>query len=335
MPFFPAALASLFTALKRHITLALFAVALIASALLIHSWLDARRAAAQLAATIAAQQKIISDADARQSARDAALTQTLAQIDALKRRVQTPQQASDALAQSLPQFIASSLSSNGASGGAGNASGIATLPAPLQIIPFGSPNNSPAAPLQSSSPNSSAPCTPGSPNPGPSTACPPATTSSNSAAPPLASSNSPNANSPAAGNAGFLSSLKSQISNLQSGHPVSSSTVPIAQQGTASSQSNNPSQQGTTVPPIPGSICIPPADLKPLFDSIENCEACAAQLTAVQTDLTDERAKFAAATTQRDAALRAVHGTFWTRTARAAKWIAIGAAAGAVIARYH
>jgi hypothetical protein len=282
MPFFPAALASLFTALKRDATLALFAIALIASALLVHSWLDARRAAAQLAATIAAQQKIISDADARQSARDAALTQTLAQIDALKRRVQTPQQASDALTQSLPNFISSSTTNS-------------SLPAPLQFIPLTSPpaptnNSTNASPLSPNSENSLTTTVP---------------------------------TSPSAGNLGPLSSLKSQISNLQSGHPISSSTVPIA------------SQQGTTVAPIPGSICIPPADLKPLFDSIENCEACAAQLTAAQSDLTDERAKFAAATAQRDAALRAVHGTFWTRTARAAKWIAIGAAAGAVLARYH
>jgi hypothetical protein len=275
MPIFPASLASIFAALKRHITLALFAVALLASALLVHSWISARRAATQLAATLATQQKITSDADARQSARDAALSQTLAQIDALKRRVQTPQQASAALAQSLPQFIAGSITPAGEAGPA-------PLPAPLQFIP-----------------------------------------QAESSAPPTSSPISPNL--PVTENLGSLSTLKSQILNLKAAHPVS--RLP--------SQPPTALQQGAATAPIPGSICIPPADLKPLFDSIENCEACAAKLTASQADLTDEHSKFIAATAQRDAALKAAHGTFWTRAARAAKWIAIGVAAGAVLARYH
>ncbi len=115
--------------------------------------------------------------------------------------------------------------------------------------------------------------------------------------------------------------------------PARDSSASRASQSPAAT--TNPPQQGTAAAPVPGSLCIPPSDLKPLYDSIENCEACAANLTASEADLADERAKFTAASTERDAALRAARGTFWSRTARAAKWFAIGAAAGAVLARYH
>jgi hypothetical protein len=85
----------------------------------------------------------------------------------------------------------------------------------------------------------------------------------------------------------------------------------------------------------PAIIRVPQEDLKPLYDAVEDCEACHAKLAASQGDLTDERAKFAAATAQRDAAISAARGTFWKRTRTAAKWIIIGAAAGAVLSRYH
>ena len=80
---------------------------------------------------------------------------------------------------------------------------------------------------------------------------------------------------------------------------------------------------------------MPQEDLKPLYDAVEDCQACQARLTAAQGDLSDERTKFAAATAERDAAIRVARGTFWTRTRTAAKWIIIGAAAGAVLSRYH
>jgi hypothetical protein len=341
---FPASLASIFAALRKHVELILFAIALVAAALLVRSWLGARQAAAQLAATLAAQQKIIADASARQSARDAALSQTLAQIDALKRAVQTPRQAGAALAQSLPQFIAGPLG--------------APLPAPLQFIPY--PTSTSA-----SGQSAAAPTSPGASS---NAASSDASTANLPGAPPqqnvviLSGTKDPSATGTSGAipqNLGPLSSLKSEISNLRSGHPVSSIPASAAadnsanaapQQGSAatvqpclpsvaSAQGGLPcaasTQQGSASTPIPGSICIPPADLKPLYDSIENCEACAAKLTAAQADLSDETTKFTAASTERDAALKAARGTFWTRTARAAKWIAIGAAAGAIIAKYH
>ncbi|MFZ0821756.1 MAG: hypothetical protein WAM91_16955 [Candidatus Acidiferrales bacterium] len=379
---FPASLGTIFAALKRHATLLLFAVALAAAALLVHSYLDARKSAAQLAATLAAQQKIISDADARQSARDAALSQSLAQIDALKRAVQTPQQAGAALAQSLPQFIAGSLPTNSPVTQSGAAPNLPSLPAPLQFIPY--PNASAASPNNSAN---AAPATqqgtvaPGQISASPATtpAIPPqqnvvipsgarslrpdnpvGTKDPSAAGTSGANGSASSSASPPAQNLGMLSSLKSEISNLKLIHPITPPSAPqqgsaassradtlvgvpsvnAAQQGTAASGNSAPSapsspQAGSAVTPLPGSICIPPDDLKPLYDSIENCEACAAKLTAAQADLSDETTKFTAASTERDAALRAARGTFWTRTARAAKWIAIGAAAGAVLAKYH
>ena len=85
----------------------------------------------------------------------------------------------------------------------------------------------------------------------------------------------------------------------------------------------------------PAVIHVPQEDLKPLYDAVEDCEICQAKLTAAQGDLSDEKTKFAAATAQRDAAISAARGTFWTHARAAAKWFVIGAAAGAVLSRYH
>ncbi len=99
-------LAAALDALRRHAILFLLGVTLIALALLGRSWLDAHDASLRLQATLAAQQKTITDADQRQSTRDAQLTQTLTQITAAKQKVQTPTQAAAALTQSIPQLIA-------------------------------------------------------------------------------------------------------------------------------------------------------------------------------------------------------------------------------------
>jgi hypothetical protein len=151
-----------------------------------------------------------------------------------------------------------------------------------------------------------------------------------------------------------LSALKSQLTASQQGSGVQQSSsiqtgnapahsaasalgISAAQQSASNAQTNSPPQaasnsEGNLPPAI---IRVPQEDLKPLYDAVEDCEACHAKLAAAQGDLSDERAKFAAATAQRDAAIAAARGTFWTRTRRAAKWIIIGAAAGAVLSRYH
>lgn len=81
-------------------------------------------------------------------------------------------------------------------------------------------------------------------------------------------------------------------------------------------------------------LVLPPGDLKPLYDFALDCKACQAQLAAAQADLKDEQAKGQALSRERDDALRAARGgSVLRRVARAAKWFAIGAAAGAIAAK--
>ncbi len=95
-----------------------------------------------------------------------------------------------------------------------------------------------------------------------------------------------------------------------------------------------------SVPELPNSpspktnAVIPSEDLKPLYDFTLDCKACQAKLVAAQADLTDERKKTAALTHERDDALRIARGgSAWRRIGRAAKWLLIGAAAGAAAAK--
>ena len=84
-------------------------------------------------------------------------------------------------------------------------------------------------------------------------------------------------------------------------------------------------------PGPPATATIPQVDLKPIYDSLQDCRACQASLAAARDDLGDERTKLAALTAERDAALRAARGgTFWSRLRRNTKWFALGAAAGAL-----
>jgi hypothetical protein len=121
-------------------------------------------------------------------------------------------------------------------------------------------------------------------------------------------------------------SLPSPIT-LQSATP----TNLTAPQVPAASNSN---AQGINAPQanLPQAL-IPTEDLKPLYDFALDCKACQARLAAAQGDLSDEKTKIAALTRERDDALRIARGgTVWRRIARAAKWFAIGAVAGAVAA---
>jgi hypothetical protein len=90
-----------------------------------------------------------------------------------------------------------------------------------------------------------------------------------------------------------------------------------------------------TSAPQPQAV-IPYADLKPLYDFAVDCKACQSKLTTAQADLADEKSKTAIVAKERDAALKvAKGGSVLRRIARAAKWFAIGAAAGAIAVRAH
>jgi hypothetical protein len=184
---------------------------LLAAALAADSWIAARRASSQLAAALASQDALLAQASDREHQRDAQLASALAQIAAEKRRIQTPQQAAEALASVLPPL---------------------PLPIPVRLPDLA------AAP--------------------------------------------------------------------------------------------------TLSVPAPASITVPQADLKPLYDALADCRACALERDALKKDLADEQAKTTALLRERDAAVAAARGgAFWSRLKRSAKWFAIGAALGAVAASHH
>ena len=91
-----------------------------------------------------------------------------------------------------------------------------------------------------------------------------------------------------------------------------------------------------SLPIPPGEIpstSIPQPDLVPLYNDLEDCRASAIQNDSLKQDLSDEKTRSAALLHERDAATAAAHGgTFFVRLKRAAKWFAIGVAAGAVVA---
>jgi len=81
-------------------------------------------------------------------------------------------------------------------------------------------------------------------------------------------------------------------------------------------------------------VNFPAADLKPLYDFAVDCKTCQAKLGAAQADLADEKVKTQVLGRERDDALRAAKGgSVLRRIARAAKWFAIGVAAGAIAAK--
>jgi len=115
------------------------------------------------------------------------------------------------------------------------------------------------------------------------------------------------------------------------------------QQGSSPSPDSSPPPASQAAPstaagpaPLPSAPAaqIPAADLKPLYDFIQDCRACQAQLAAARQNASDDAAKITALTAQRDAALTAARGgTLWRRLRRNAEWFALGAAAGAAASR--
>ena len=86
--------------------------------------------------------------------------------------------------------------------------------------------------------------------------------------------------------------------------------------------------------PAAPEVKIPASDLRPLYDYMLDCKACQAKLSATQADLADEKSKTTTLTKSRDDAVKAAKGgSILQRTVRAAKWFALGAAAGAVAAK--
>jgi type II secretory pathway pseudopilin PulG len=118
----------------------------------------------------------------------------------------------------------------------------------------------------------------------------------------------------------------------ESGTATCSSGPICGPEGLEPPRSSN-SKPSSAAPP---QAVIATEDLKPLYNFTLDCKACQAKLAAAQADLTDEQAKTAVLTRERNEAVRAAKGgSLLRRIARNAKWLAIGAAAGAIAAKAH
>ncbi len=126
--------------------------------------------------------------------------------------------------------------------------------------------------------------------------------------------------------ADVFSALKFEISNFKSSRAF---TAPV-KDAAPPRDAQSPDQLATSS----GNAEIPDADLKPLYDFVQDCRACQAQLAAANANLTDEQARSAALARERDAAVTAAKGGgFLRQLKRDAKWLTIGAVAGVVLAR--
>ena len=243
-----------------------FFVALLILGLALHAWIASRNEQQRLQSTLTTQKKLLVDADARETGRNATLADALAQITALKRATQTPEQ----IVRDLPKYL--------------------SLPQPISLVgesSHGASQAKPAAPQKSSTQNPQQ-GTGSSAAAGTSdqeTSLPPAQPSQSGASPSLAQNSLPDA-------------VPAQESHCE------------ASAGCAAE--------------------LPPADLKPLYDYVQDCRACQAELAVAKQNAADDAAKIAALTAERDAAITASKGgTVWRRFQRNALWFAIGAAAGA------
>jgi len=267
------------------------------------TWQESRNDRARLEFTIAAQQQIINAAESREKDRDATLKTTLAQIAATKQSTQTPEQILRALPQflHLPDPITLSQQSP-----ANIKPGKGSAPSGNELQFPGASSASILA-LNSATPNSSDP-------------------NSATAPPKIPKSASQDV---AASESDFFptSNLKSDVVNL-----VPEGPIPAAIPKSTDSSSSAPATTNLSQAPPGQSATIPASDLKPLFDYIQDCRACQAQLKATQADLTDERATNAALARERDAAITANKGgTLWHRLKHNAKWLAAGAALTAAL----
>ena len=224
----------------------------------IHAWLDSRDEQQRLASTLTAQKQLLDAADSRERTRQSALDATLAQIEALKRATQTPEQ----ILRELPKYL--------------------SLPQPITLAPAQQGSDDPTRIVVK--PKSAA--------------------------------------------AEELRDLTATTLPTDSAAPENRKTTQPRDLA-SSSPARIPAQSPATLPTAPAAQ-IPSADLKPLYDYVQDCRACQAQLAAAKQNQLDDAAKLAALTRERDAAVTAAKGgTFWRRFRHNAKWLAVGAALGA------
>jgi hypothetical protein len=298
--------------MRRTLELSAVIAAAILIAMAFHAWLASHDEQLRMQATISAQKQLLDAADARERARATALDQTLAQIQKLKHDTQAPE---DILKQ-LPQYL--------------------NLPQPITLNspPGGEPQPVPASAVQQGKKEKGtglhrfgwrwfARKTPAA---GEEQTSP---TAKNSLASGVA-----NSDVDSAPNDGADSSRSESQNQTATSHDTAHDAEVVLPD--AANSNRSPSLSKRTAPGASqnesgGSAAqIPAADLKPLYDFVQDCRSCQAQLAAAQQNRADDAAKLAAITHERDAAVTAAKGgTLWRRFRRNLEWFAIGAAAGA------
>lgn len=280
---------------RRTIEVAAFLAALLLAAFAFRAWLASRDDQQRLQAVLSAQQKIIASADANERARSASLNDALAQIENLKRANQTPKQ----IAAELQNYL--------------------SLPRPLTLadtsqkvaVSLHGPRKGTAGTNLSQPP---------APSPASSESDPPQIINSRDA---LAAVPNPLpdqfGNSPVP----FVDSCPKPTSCGTNAAPSGLAVSPYGAQAAGSNaiQDACPGSPSCTVQ-------IPSADIKPLYNYVQDCRECQLRLNAANQNLADNATKIAALTRERDAAIAAAKGgTFWRRLRRNFLWFAIGAAA--------
>ena len=260
------------------------------------TWEESRGDRARLEKAIATQQQIIDSAELREQSRDANLKITLSQIETTQNAAKTPQQILDALQQSLelPQLI--------------------TLGAGQAVKQPDAKKGSRASAIAQVRVNSRGTVTPDhNRNPGDLPISQISDPKGNDCYEPSSSRSQEDISA--------LPSEKAEIENFL--------TRKSQLLGNTASRPNEDSAPVETVTPKSGTdgvTSIPTSHLKPLFDKIESCEACEAQLAAVQADLADEKIRSESFVKERNEVLVAAKGgNFWHRVRQNAKWLAIGA----------
>jgi hypothetical protein len=130
------------------------------------------------------------------------------------------------------------------------------------------------------------------------------------------------------------SATEARLSAADKSASAASGNVPAGANASAISTPAQATRSSSTAPP--SSAEIPAADLKPLYDYVQDCRACQARLIAATQNRADDAAKLQALTRERDAAITtAKGGTFWRRLRRNAEWFVIGAATAAAVVAAH
>jgi hypothetical protein len=279
---------------RRTLELFAFWAAVLVAGLAFHAWLASLDEQQRLQSTLAAQKQVLAAADARERTRDAALNETLTQIEKLKRAPQTPQQ----IARELPTYL--------------------HLPQPISLLQApgtdGLPGGAKAGSLNGTNVSESE-----------------SDHHLTHVSPTIAICNDRfnGSKTETSDNDNVNCIHNNQPSNGISLGPLGATTSQIVTALAIPSPKSSPCADAADC-----SAEIPAADLKPLYNYVQDCRACQTELAAAKQTAADDATKMDALTQERDAAVTAAKGgTFLRRLRRNLLWFAAGIATAYYIAK--